>query len=85
MVAGRDGCVPGAALAWSGRRRAVAERAVSRPDGNGPVGPGVEGGGGESSPVGGVSDIMSLTVEKKLELLGSFRTHERDTGSPEVQ
>jgi small subunit ribosomal protein S15 len=28
---------------------------------------------------------MSLLVEKKSELIGKFRTHESDTGSPEVQ
>ena len=28
---------------------------------------------------------MSLTVEKKTELIGTYRTHETDTGSPEVQ
>ena len=28
---------------------------------------------------------MSLTKTRKTELLGSYRTHERDTGSPEVQ
>jgi len=28
---------------------------------------------------------MALTAEKKTELVGSFRTHEKDTGSPEVQ
>lgn len=28
---------------------------------------------------------MSLTKEKKTELISNNRTHERDTGSPEVQ
>ena len=28
---------------------------------------------------------MSLTVERKTELIGTYRTHEADTGSPEVQ
>ena len=28
---------------------------------------------------------MSLTVERKTELIGTYRTHETDTGSPEVQ
>ncbi|MDD4889759.1 MAG: 30S ribosomal protein S15 [Phycisphaerae bacterium] len=28
---------------------------------------------------------MSLTVEKKQELVGSYKIHEKDTGSPEVQ
>ncbi len=28
---------------------------------------------------------MSLTKEKKVELIQGFRTHESDTGSPEVQ
>ena len=28
---------------------------------------------------------MSLTVERKSELIGTYRTHETDTGSPEVQ
>jgi len=28
---------------------------------------------------------MSIEPEKKAELLGSFRLHETDTGSPEVQ
>ena len=28
---------------------------------------------------------MSLTKIKKTELISGFRTHERDTGSPEVQ
>ena len=26
-----------------------------------------------------------ITVEKKQELIGEYRTHEKDTGSPEVQ
>jgi small subunit ribosomal protein S15 len=28
---------------------------------------------------------MSLQIEKKAELVGKFQTHEKDTGSPEVQ
>jgi len=28
---------------------------------------------------------LSLTVERKTELIGTYRTHETDTGSPEVQ
>ena len=28
---------------------------------------------------------MSLTKDRKTELIGSYRTHESDTGSPEVQ
>jgi len=28
---------------------------------------------------------LSLTVERKSELIGTYRTHETDTGSPEVQ
>lgn len=28
---------------------------------------------------------MSLTKNKKTELISGYRTHERDTGSPEVQ
>ena len=28
---------------------------------------------------------MSLTTESKTELISSFRTHDGDTGSPEVQ
>ena len=28
---------------------------------------------------------MSLTKDRKTELIGSFKTHEGDTGSPEVQ
>jgi len=28
---------------------------------------------------------LSLTVERKTELIGIYRTHETDTGSPEVQ
>jgi small subunit ribosomal protein S15 len=30
-------------------------------------------------------DALALTREKKTELVDSFRTHETDTGSPEVQ
>jgi small subunit ribosomal protein S15 len=28
---------------------------------------------------------MSITVERKKEVLSTYRTHEKDTGSPEVQ
>ena len=28
---------------------------------------------------------MALTADRKSELIGQFRTHDRDTGSPEVQ
>lgn len=28
---------------------------------------------------------MALTKDKKTELIGSYRTHDSDTGSPEVQ
>ncbi|MGQ9706977.1 MAG: 30S ribosomal protein S15 [bacterium] len=28
---------------------------------------------------------MSLTKEKKTELIGTYKKHEKDTGSPEVQ
>jgi len=28
---------------------------------------------------------LALTKDRKAELIGSFRTHETDTGSPEVQ
>ena len=28
---------------------------------------------------------MSITAERKTELLGEYRTHDKDTGSPEVQ
>src|SRR3954471_3489302 len=34
--------------------------------------------------LGGVH-VMPLHIEKKAELIGKFRTHESDTGSPEVQ
>jgi small subunit ribosomal protein S15 len=30
-------------------------------------------------------DSLSLTVGRKTELIGTYRTHETDTGSPEVQ
>jgi small subunit ribosomal protein S15 len=30
-------------------------------------------------------DELSLTLEKKTELISSYRTHTSDTGSPEVQ
>ena len=28
---------------------------------------------------------MALTADRKSELIGQFRTHDKDTGSPEVQ
>ena len=28
---------------------------------------------------------MSITAEKKLEIISEYKTHEKDTGSPEVQ
>jgi len=28
---------------------------------------------------------MSITVEKKQQIVGEYRVHEKDTGSPEVQ
>ena len=28
---------------------------------------------------------MSITTEKKLEIIAEYKTHEKDTGSPEVQ
>ncbi|MFQ5843847.1 MAG: 30S ribosomal protein S15 [Planctomycetota bacterium] len=28
---------------------------------------------------------MSISIEKKQELIGEYRTHDKDTGSPEVQ
>lgn len=28
---------------------------------------------------------MALTKDRKIELIGNYRTHETDTGSPEVQ
>ena len=28
---------------------------------------------------------MALTKDRKTELIGSYKTHEEDTGSPEVQ
>ena len=28
---------------------------------------------------------MSITAEKKTEIVGEYRTHEKDTGSPEIQ
>jgi small subunit ribosomal protein S15 len=28
---------------------------------------------------------MSITAEKKLEIIAEYKTHEKDTGSPEVQ
>jgi small subunit ribosomal protein S15 len=28
---------------------------------------------------------MALVQERKIELIGQFKTHEKDTGSPEVQ
>src|SRR5262249_16760537 len=39
---------------------------------------------GSAGRFGGVP-AMPLHVEKKAELIGKFRTHESDTGSPEVQ
>jgi small subunit ribosomal protein S15 len=32
-----------------------------------------------------VEDRLSLTVEKKTEIVEAYRTHHNDTGSPEVQ
>ncbi len=32
-----------------------------------------------------VEDIVALTKDKKETLIGSYRTHDKDTGSPEVQ
>jgi small subunit ribosomal protein S15 len=32
-----------------------------------------------------VEDIVALTKDKKETLIGSYRTHDADTGSPEVQ
>lgn len=32
-----------------------------------------------------VEDWMSLTTEQKQEIIGRYRAHEGDTGSPEVQ
>jgi small subunit ribosomal protein S15 len=32
-----------------------------------------------------VEDRLSLTVEKKTGIVESYRTHQNDTGSPEVQ
>jgi small subunit ribosomal protein S15 len=32
-----------------------------------------------------VEDTVALTKDKKETLIGSYRTHEKDTGSPEVQ
>jgi small subunit ribosomal protein S15 len=32
-----------------------------------------------------VEDALPLTREKKSELVGAYRTHQSDTGSPEVQ
>lgn len=28
---------------------------------------------------------MSITAEKKTEIVGEYRTHDKDTGSPEIQ
>jgi small subunit ribosomal protein S15 len=33
---------------------------------------------------GGIA-VMVMTKEEKTELIGKFKTHEKDTGSPEVQ
>lgn len=33
----------------------------------------------------GGEEALSITSEKKLELIANFRLHEKDTGSPEVQ
>jgi small subunit ribosomal protein S15 len=30
-------------------------------------------------------DVMALQTDKKKEIIGSYKTHETDTGSPEVQ
>jgi small subunit ribosomal protein S15 len=32
-----------------------------------------------------VEDVVALTKDRKSELIGSYRTHQTDTGSPEVQ
>jgi small subunit ribosomal protein S15 len=32
-----------------------------------------------------VEEIVALTKDKKENLIGSYRTHDKDTGSPEVQ
>ena len=44
-------------------------------------------GGLETSQVSGpfVEDTVALTKDKKETLIGSYRTHDKDTGSPEVQ
>jgi small subunit ribosomal protein S15 len=36
-----------------------------------------------SGPI--VEDPVALTKDKKIDLIGSYRTHDNDTGSPEVQ
>jgi small subunit ribosomal protein S15 len=33
----------------------------------------------------GVANVMSMTKETKTELIENYKTHEGDTGSPEVQ
>jgi small subunit ribosomal protein S15 len=33
----------------------------------------------------GGKEYMSITKEKKEELIGTYKKHEKDTGSPEVQ
>jgi len=33
----------------------------------------------------GGKELMSITKEKKEELIGTYKKHEKDTGSPEVQ
>ena len=38
---------------------------------------------GSSGPF--VEDIVALTKDKKETLIGNYRTHDKDTGSPEVQ
>ena len=32
-----------------------------------------------------MEDIVALTKDKKETLIGNYRTHDKDTGSPEVQ
>lgn len=38
---------------------------------------------GHDQKIGGF--IMTITLEKKREIIDQYRTHENDTGSPEVQ
>jgi small subunit ribosomal protein S15 len=42
---------------------------------------------GTPEPLSGpfVEEIVALTKDKKENLIGSYRTHDKDTGSPEVQ